>query len=267
MRYRKRVFIGLISLSLLIFFGLLIFSWHLIFNTSGTYQQIVTFIIISLLFLILFLMGFGIVGLVIALLREKSMPSFLQNLMLMAVNFLFPIALSLGKIFKIDKNIIRSSFIEVNNQLVKGKKLAVKPENIMILAPHCLQKSNCSYKITIDVNNCARCGKCPIDDLHTIADNYGVKFVVASGGTLARKFIERYRPKAVVAIACERDLTSGIKDCEPLPVLGVLNIRPEGPCFNTKVNMKAVEDAIKYFVEKQASDIPINLIQNNKSLN
>ena len=46
------------------------------------------------------------------------------------------------------------------------------------------------------------------------------------------------RPKLVVAVACEGDLTSGIKDCYPLPVIGVLNDRPFGPCFNTHVDGK-----------------------------
>jgi hypothetical protein len=80
-----------------------------------------------------------------------------------------------------------------------------------------------------------------------MADQYGVKLLVVSGGTLARRFIKEYSPKAVVAIACERDLTSGIQDT-PLPVLGVLNIRPNGPCFNTCVDLEEVTSALEYFL-------------------
>jgi len=29
---------------------------------------------------------------------------------------------------------------------------------------------------------------------------------MAAGGTLARKYVQEYRPHAIVAIACERDL-------------------------------------------------------------
>jgi len=245
---RKRVFIGLICFSLLLLFGVLIFSWHLFFKSTDIYQQIVVFAIIAIFCTILIFLGFGIVGLIIALWKEQNMPPLLQNIMLLAVNTLFPVALYIGRILGIDQQIIKSSFIEVNNQLVKSKRLTIAPEKIMILAPHCIQNSDCQHKITIDSTTCVRCGKCPVDDLHTIAENYGVKLVVASGGTLARKFIEQNRPKAVIAIACERDLTSGIKDSKPLPVLGILNIRPEGPCFNTNVSMNAVEDAIEFFL-------------------
>jgi len=46
-------------------------------------------------------------------------------------------------------------------------------------------------------------------------------------------------------VACEGDLTSGIRDCYPLPVLGVLNDRPFGPCYNTSVDLERIEEAIK----------------------
>jgi hypothetical protein len=52
------------------------------------------------------------------------------------------------------------------------------------------------------------------------------------------------RPKLVIAVACERDLTSGIKDCYPLPVIGILNDRPNGPCFNTNVDLVKIEQAL-----------------------
>ena len=72
---------------------------------------------------------------------------------------------------------------------------------------------------------------------------------VATGGTLARQMVKQIRPKAIVAVACERDLTSGIQDVFPLPVVGVLNERPFGPCFNTRVDIKRVEAAVLDFLE------------------
>jgi len=53
-------------------------------------------------------------------------------------------------------------------------------------------------------------------------------------------------------VACERDLTSGIQDSTPLPVLGVTNERPFGPCNNTFIDMELVEKAIKFFIAEKA---------------
>ncbi len=75
---------------------------------------------------------------------------------------------------------------------------------------------------------------------------------MVTGGTLARQTVKNIRPKAVLAIACERDLTSGIQDVYPLPAVGVMNIRPHGPCYNTRVDMTLVRQEI----ENMLSDAP-----------
>ena len=56
------------------------------------------------------------------------------------------------------------------------------------------------------------------------------------------------RPRLIIAVACERDLTSGVQDTHPLPVYGILNHRPEGPCRNTLVTLRLVEDALRRFI-------------------
>ena len=87
-----------------------------------------------------------------------------------------------------------------------------------------------------------------------LSHKYGIHLAVATGGTLARQVVKAIRPKAIVAVACERDLTSGIQDVFPLPVLGVLNERPNGPCFNTRVDIAKVEEAIKIFLEDEVAN-------------
>ena len=49
--------------------------------------------------------------------------------------------------------------------------------------------------------------------------------------------------------AKEPIITSGIQDVYPLPAAGVLNIRPNGPCYNTTVDLELVEQTIKQFIK------------------
>ena len=155
----------------------------------------------------------------------------------------------LGKLFDINKEKVECSFIEVSNQIIKNRHIKVKPEELLVLTPHCLQLEDCPHKITRDTNNCKECGKCQIGALNLLAKELGFNFAVVTGGTLARQIIKKLRPRAVLAIACERDLTSGIQDIYPLPVIGVLNIRPDGPCKNTKIDIKIVKEAIIQFLK------------------
>lgn len=248
MKTKKRLFIGLLLLSLLIVIGLVVLIWFLAVNREIYFYRILLVVFGVCLIGLAVMVGLGIAGMVLTLYQSKAIPS-LEGLIRIATNLLFPLALGIGHLFGLDKDQVKSSFIEVNNQMVHTHGLNLKPSQIMILAPHCLQKSTCPHKITMDVWNCKKCGACRVNDLLELAEKYGITLIVATGGTLARKFIEKYRPRAIVAIACERDLTSGIIDANPLPVLGVLNQRPEGPCLNTTVSIDQVEDAIKFFLK------------------
>ncbi|HSH69985.1 MAG TPA: DUF116 domain-containing protein, partial [Deferrisomatales bacterium] len=128
------------------------------------------------------------------------------------------------------------------------------PERVLILLPHCLQVDSCDVRITGDVHNCKGCGRCPISGLIELGERFGVALSVATGGTLARKIIVEQRPQLIIAVACERDLTSGIQDAHPLPVYGILNERPEGPCFNTRVDLGKVQRALERFVVAPAPE-------------
>ncbi|MHB1125979.1 MAG: DUF116 domain-containing protein [Bacillota bacterium] len=247
MKNKKRLFISLITLGLLLLVGLVLLAWFLVLNRGSLINRVLL-VGLGITFLAIIAgVGFGIGGLVLTLLSTRNIAP-LQNLVLITLNLLYPFALVVGRILGIEVEKIRASFIEVNNQLVRAKGMTVSARRVMILAPHCLQRSTCPHKITIDIANCRRCGQCCIDGLLGLGEKHGVKVVVATGGTMARKFIKEYKPQAVVAIACEQDLTSGIQDSNPLPVLGVLNLRPEGPCFNTQVKIAEVEKAVEFFL-------------------
>lgn len=161
------------------------------------------------------------------------------------IKFLLPLIELLGRLFGLSKDTIRQSFVAMNNSLVASQRLKIKPDRILILLPHCLQLAACEIKVTGEIDKCLRCGRCDIMGLADLAQKYSVDISVATGGTLARKVIVEKRPKLVLAVACERDLTSGIKDCYPLPVIGVLNDRPFGPCFNTKVDVEKIDEALR----------------------
>jgi len=167
---------------------------------------------------------------------------------------LFPFMILMGKLVGVRKERVQQSFIELNNDLVRSNQHLTKHNNLLILLPHCIQDFDCQIKITGNIRNCKGCGKCEIKDLIELSDQYQVRIAVATGGTLARRIIVDNRPKAIVAVACEHDLTSGIQDAYPIPVIGILNDRPNGPCINTKVGIQKVRKAILDLLDTQEDD-------------
>lgn len=164
------------------------------------------------------------------------------------VKLFFPAVSFLGSVFKIEKIKIHKAFIDINNRLVKAMPVKVRPDTFLVLMPHCLQFQDCRFKVTKDIENCGECGRCEIVELLHLGREYGIKLFVNTGGTSARKIVSDRRPNAVVAVACERDLISGITDSYPLPAIGISNIRPEGYCVNTHVEVEKVKEAVKGFL-------------------
>jgi hypothetical protein len=176
-----------------------------------------------------------------------------HNKQSITVKFLFPIAATLSQVLRFDRNRLRASFVKVNNALTRAQRNRIGGERIMILLPHCLQIDVCNRKLTSDINNCIRCGRCPVGTLVAMGDKLGLKIEVVNGGTLARKKVASFHPDGIVAVACERDLTFGIQDVYPIPVYGVINDRPNGPCYNTCVDMELVEAGIRFFKKQPAA--------------
>jgi hypothetical protein len=250
---KKRLFIGLSIASILFIFGLGALVLYLVSHRENIVNRVSLYVLGIVLGVLILVVIFGVAGIVLTIWSARGIPP-LQGFIRITTNLLFPLALNLGKWMGYGHEVIRGSFIEVNNQMVRTKKIIVPADKILVLTPHCLQRVECPHKITIDVENCKECGLCPVKGLIELCRHYRVKLAVATGGTFARRFVETHRPWAIVAVACELDLASGIQDTNPLPVLGVLNRRPHGPCRNTEIDLDKVEEAVCFFLGRADTD-------------
>jgi hypothetical protein len=197
--------------------------------------------------ILVFLMLSGGLLLIFTILWRKDI-LFSHKLRGIVAKVLFPFMILMGKLVGVSKEKVQQSFIELNNHLVRSNHHRTRPNRLLLLLPHCIQDFDCQIKITGNVKNCKGCGKCEIKDLIELSDQYQIKIAVATGGTLARRIIVENKPEAIVAVACELDLTGGIQDSYPIPVIGILNDRPNGPCINTKVDIQKVKEAILDFL-------------------
>ncbi|MEW6675266.1 MAG: DUF116 domain-containing protein [Nitrospirota bacterium] len=162
----------------------------------------------------------------------------------LTLKLLYPLLMLIGSFSKNKKEEFQRFIIALNNRLVRAER--PKSKRILLLLPHCLQINECNIRLTHNIYNCERCGKCEIRDLIQIADDNHLNLFVATGGSLARRIVNEVKPEAIVAVACENDLSSGIADTYPLPILGIPNERPFGPCVNTQVDLEKVKEAIEF---------------------
>jgi hypothetical protein len=245
---QKRIFVGLLAITCLIFCFLIFLLWYVPVVGLKNIHPSIPLLYSTVLAIVVFLMFAGGLLLVFTILIGRDF-FFSQKLRGLVAKVLFPFMILMGRLFGVSKGTVQQSFIQLNNHLVRSNKHRSRPNKLLILLPHCIQDFDCQIKITGNIKNCKGCGRCRIKDLIEIADQYQLKIAVATGGTLARRIIVENRPEAIVAVACELDLTSGIQDSYPIPVIGILNERPNGPCINTTVDIQKIKEAILDLIE------------------
>ncbi|QGY41967.1 DUF116 domain-containing protein [Pseudodesulfovibrio cashew] len=249
-RSRKRLFIGLISGTCFVFCLMLAALWIVPYVGLKSIHPAAAWVLGALVVFFICFVSVAYWGLFLNIILRRPLPGS-RRYRGLTVKLFLPVMVLLGRAMGIDKESIMLSFISVNNELVLAEAGRYKPEEVLLLMPHCLQNSKCDRRLTYDINNCVRCGKCPIAGLLDLHDKYGVNLAVATGGTVARRIVVQMRPRMIIAVACYRDLASGIQDTYPLPVFGVLNERPHGPCLDTTVAHYLLEEALHRFLKPE----------------
>lgn len=247
-RVRKRLFVGLLICTSFFVCLILFLLWLFPLLDIGSVHPVLFWLYMSVVVVLMAVVAWASLGVVLNIaLRKPVLGS--RRMRSMTIRFFLPLMEMLGNAVGISKEKVRHSFIRVNNELVRSEAQCYPAEDLLILLPHCLQKSSCTRRLN-KIENCRRCGECPIDGLLSLGEKYGVHVAIATGGTVARRIIVDCRPKCILAVACERDLASGIQDSFPIPVYGILNDRPNGPCFDTLVSLEQLEEALLFFLHE-----------------
>jgi hypothetical protein len=123
--------------------------------------------------------------------------------------------------------------VAVYDRLALARERSLSPDELLILVPRCLSRE-------------------ALDGVLDIAKRHGVSAFVATRGQLARRVIKERRPKAVVAVACERDMVSGLHDVAGrVPVLGLTMTLPNGPCKDASIDLGRMEEFVTRYLTKR----------------
>lgn len=127
---------------------------------------------------------------------------------------------------------VENAAVKVYNALALARVRTVGPGELLLLVPRCLSRAT-------------------LDRVLDSAGKYQVPVFVATRGQLARRVIRERRPRAVVAVACERDMVTGLHDVAGrVPVLGLTMTLPAGPCKDAELDHDTLEKYMKAFVSQ-----------------
>ena len=140
------------------------------------------------------------------------------------------LAALVGELFGVKRDWTGHASVVVFDRLAWARSRKVTSKELLILIPRCLSRA-------------------ALDGVLDIAKRYDVAAFVATRGQLARRVIRERRPRAVVAVACERDMVSGLHDVAgKIPVLGLTMTLPNGPCKDAALDLAKMEEFVRKFV-------------------
>ena len=160
-------------------------------------------------------------------LRRSLLPAWLaeRGLFLRVMAFTSRVASWFGR-----RDWVENAAVKVYNALALLRVRRVGEGELLLLVPRCLSRTT-------------------LDRVLDAAGRHDVPVFVATRGQLARRVIRERRPRAVVAVACERDMVTGLHDvADKVPVLGLTMTLPAGPCKDAELDHETLERYMAAFV-------------------
>jgi hypothetical protein len=193
-------------------------------------------------------------GLILTVYTGKNFLLPLSRVRLIIIRMI-PLARRLARLFGSTPDRMTHSTVRVSNAVMRaGARKRRQGRPLLVLLPRCIQNPGCLQPIVEDIDNCRRCGKCPVAAVIDLRDEYDdVVMAVLTGGSVVGSVVRRVDPGAIIGVACERELITGIMVVPDRPVVGVPNQRPEGPCRATVLKLDELREAVEVFAERRGA--------------
>ncbi|MCE5301070.1 MAG: DUF116 domain-containing protein [Spirochaetia bacterium] len=228
----KRIFLGFYFVSLLVLTAMSMGVFYMIeprlYMISRLLDTIVL-ILVATVFTIIYIWSF----LLLLTIATDHNFIFVKRSEGLHVEWIYPFVYAIAGFFGISKDRVAHSLLKVNNALIFATKKKFRASNLLVLLPRCLDRDTRAK-------------------LMDITNKYGCHVFTATGGTSARQTVKKIRPDAIIGVACERDLVSGICDSpNMIPIVAITNMRPHGPCKDTFIDVDKFETAIRFLSKKE----------------
>ncbi|MFX1519526.1 MAG: DUF116 domain-containing protein [Promethearchaeota archaeon] len=159
------------------------------------------------------------------------------------------ITISLEKLasrFGVDETEVLALFNQIKNEAYRDIFLSIPYSERIILFPQCLRHPDCEAKSDKWGYTCAECGRCGIARVKKLAGELGYsKYFIIRGGSIIEEIFEKYRPKAVVGIACNKEIFLGNLVCEKYGVITQSVCLTREGCYNTDADFNQVEKCVR----------------------
>ncbi len=132
-------------------------------------------------------------------------------------------------------------YLELKNSMGKDAISKLNKEHVFVFLPQCLRNSKtCKATLGEEGWKCMKCSghrKCKVYQIKKKAEEKGHRVFVCPGGSMVIKIIKKHRPKAVIGVACIKEISMAFDEIK-VPGCGI-ELSRDG-CINTDVDLSKV---------------------------
>jgi len=139
---------------------------------------------------------------------------------------------------------IDNLYIDLKNSIYEERFRRVPNEKKIVFLPQCLRDCNrCRAALQKYGYKCVKCSrKCKARKIKELSEKIGCRAFIVPGGSMLSKIIKKYKPKAVLGIACKKEIVMAFDELS-LPTQGI-ELLKDG-CVNTDVDIDEVIKILK----------------------
>ncbi|MBS3057322.1 MAG: DUF116 domain-containing protein [Candidatus Diapherotrites archaeon] len=153
----------------------------------------------------------------------------------------------LAKKLGLPERLVNYTHTEIRNKLNESRYISVPFGERVLFVPQCLRNSQkCKAVLGDEGWICKECGNCKIYSLAKIAEKYGYsRHFIVPGGSMVKKLIEKYRPSAVLGVACFNEVNMAMDNLQGSAVAHQAVLLLRDGCKDTDVNVDEVEEKLR----------------------
>ena len=153
----------------------------------------------------------------------------------------------IGKKLGLSEAMIQFTHIELRNAVYEPSYKKIPYNERVVFLPHCSRNSKlCKAQSNGEGIECKHCGSCDITKIIKIAEKLGYKkaFVIP-GGSMVKKLLAKYEPKASVGVCCFDEAQLAFDMLKGTHIVPQIVLLLKEGCKDTMINLPLVEQKMK----------------------
>jgi len=130
-------------------------------------------------------------------------------------------------------------YVELKNDYYREAFSQIPPKHKIVFLPQCLRSTDCKASVTKQGFVCNGCNKndCKVYKIKNKAESKGYRVFVTPGGSMVAKIVKKYKPKAILGVACMKEIVMAM---ESIPLPGQAIKLTKNGCISTDVKLREV---------------------------